>query len=230
MNSAIAIARARTVLEEQLRPATLNRARDDAVRVWSSVRPKLTLSCETAPSNRMARFARNILRAELPSPARYLEIGAFEGASLAFVHALLNGRVAATVIDPFENYDELPSVDMPSVGQRFLANMQAIGAEVRALRGASFERLPELIRERETFDLIYIDGSHAAIDVLADAALCWRLLAKGGLLIFDDYRFRDCQNGQIFECKTAIDAFAGVVGESAHIVDVAAQVFMRRIS
>src|SRR5438093_1353856 len=124
MNSTIAIARARTVLEELLRPAALRQAREDAVRVWSSVRPNLMLSGETAPSNRMARFARNIVQAGLPSPARYLEIGAFEGSSLAFVHALLKGRIAATVIDPFENYDELPSTDMPSIGQRFLANMQ----------------------------------------------------------------------------------------------------------
>jgi predicted O-methyltransferase YrrM len=211
MNSVMAIARARTVLEELLRPATLRKAREDAVQVWSSVRPKLTLSGEFAPSNRMARFARNILQAGLPSPARYLEVGAFEGGSLALVHALLKGRVAATVIDPFENYDELPSVDMPSIGQRFLANMQAIGAEVRVLRGTSVERLPELIRAREIFDLIYIDGSHAAIDLLGDAALCWGLLAKNGLMIFDDYRFRDYQNGRTFQCKSAIDAFATVV-------------------
>jgi hypothetical protein len=39
------------------------------------------------------------------------------------------------------------------------------------LRGTSVERLPELIRARELFDLIYIDGSHTAIEVLADAAL-----------------------------------------------------------
>src|SRR5262245_44676495 len=62
MNSTIAIARARTVLEELLRPAALRQAREDAVRVWSSVRPKLTLSGETTPSNRMARFARNIVQ------------------------------------------------------------------------------------------------------------------------------------------------------------------------
>src|SRR5262245_36320661 len=125
----MSIARARTVLEELLRSATLRKAREDAVQAWSSVRPKLTLSGEITPSNRMARFACNILQARLLSPARYLEIGAFEGLSLAFVHALLKGRAAATVIDPFENYDELPSVDMPAIGQRFLANMQAIGAE-----------------------------------------------------------------------------------------------------
>ena len=230
MNSVISIARARTVLEEILRPATLRRAREDAVQVWSSVRPKLKLSGEIRPSNRMARFARNIVQAGLPSPVRYLEIGAFEGLSLAFVHALLKGRVAATVIDPFENYDELPSVDMPSIGQRFEANMQAIGADVRVLRGTSVERLPELLRAGEIFELIYIDGSHAAIDVLADAALCWGLLVKNGLMIFDDYRFRTYENGRTFECKSAIDAFATVVRKDAQIVDVGAQVFIRRIS
>ncbi|MBW2723706.1 MAG: class I SAM-dependent methyltransferase, partial [Deltaproteobacteria bacterium] len=39
----------------------------------------------------------------------------------------------------------------------------------------------------ESFDLIYIDGSHAANDVLTDALLAWGLLKPGGLIVFDDY-------------------------------------------
>lgn len=42
----------------------------------------------------------------------------------------------------------------------------------------------------EWFDLIYIDGSHEAADVLADAVLAWPLLKPGGLLGFDDYGWR----------------------------------------
>jgi predicted O-methyltransferase YrrM len=228
MNSVIAIGRTRTVLDKIFRRSAFKRAQEHADHIWASVRPKLNLSGEVAPSNKRTRFARNILAANLPSPTRYLEIGSFEGGSLAFVHALLGGQVRATAIDPFENYDEQPSVDMPSIEQRFLSNIKAIGVDVRVLRGPSLLRLPELIAASETFDLIYIDGSHFAMDVIADAALCWKLLAVGGLLIFDDYRFRDYQSGRTFECKTAIDAFASVAGNDAEIIDVAAQVFIRR--
>jgi predicted O-methyltransferase YrrM len=39
----------------------------------------------------------------------------------------------------------------------------------------------------DSYDVIDIDGSHAAPDVLEDAVQCWRLLKPGGLVIFDDY-------------------------------------------
>lgn len=131
MNFRMSTARAKTALDSLFHPFAFKRARDDAARVWAEIRPALTLSGEPALTNRMARFARNILAATLPSPVRYLEIGVFEGASLALVHALLKGRVASTMIDPFENYDELPSVDMPAIGQRFLASMQAAQVFIR---------------------------------------------------------------------------------------------------
>lgn len=37
---------------------------------------------------------------------------------------------------------------------------------------------------------MYIDGSHAAKDVIADAVLAWALLRPGGVLIFDGERWR----------------------------------------
>jgi SAM-dependent methyltransferase len=214
MSSVMAIARARTVLSEALWPF-------DHVgeRVWSAVRPKLHLSRDMASARRRERFARNILRAKLPLPVRYLEIGSFEGGSLAFVHSLLNKQVVATSIDPFQDYDELPAHKMENVRQRFHANVQAAGVEVRVLRGTSLEQLPPLVADGETFDLIYIDGSHAALDVMTDAVLCWRLLAPGGLMIFDDYRD--------FESRPAIDAFVSLV--DATVADVASQVFLRKL-
>ena len=228
MNFQMGAARAITVLDEVFRPFALRRARIDAARVWAEIQPALVLSGGPTPSNRMARFARNILAAGFSPPVRYLEIGAFEGSSLAFVHALLKGKVAATAIDPFANYGELPSVDMSSVEDRFTRNMRSIGAEVRTLRGTSIEFLPKLIAAGEKFDLIFIDGSHSSLDVMTDATLSWQLLAERGLLIFDDYRFRKRENGRVFECKPAIDAFVQMIGREVEIVDVAAQVFIRR--
>ena len=39
------------------------------------------------------------------------------------------------------------------------------------------------------FDLVYIDGSHSAKDVLLDSLLAWRLLRPGGAMIWDDYEW-----------------------------------------
>src|SRR5262245_26836844 len=211
-------ARVRTFLNELVHRFEFRLARERANRVWSSIRPNLDLSRDMASERRRSRLAKNIIRAGLPTPARYLEVGSFEGGSLAFVHALLDGQVRVTAIDPFEDYDELAATKMSEVERRFQANVKVVGANVRLLRGSSTVRLPELIAAGETFDVIYIDGSHAAIDVMTDAVLCWRLLAPRGLMIFDDY--------QDFECRPAIDAFVGLVG--ARVVDAGSQVFMRR--
>ncbi len=39
----------------------------------------------------------------------------------------------------------------------------------------------------QVFDVVYVDASHMAGDVLSDAVLAWKLLAPGGIMIFDDY-------------------------------------------
>jgi hypothetical protein len=219
MHSAIVIARARTALDKLLHWRAFSKARDKADRIWDGAKARLDLSSEMASSNRRTRLARNILAANLPTPIRYLEIGSYEGGSIAFIHSLLEGRVRATVIDPFEGYSRRSSTEMSAVEARFRANSKAIGADVRLLRGPSFTRIPELIAAQERFDLIYIDGSHAALDVIADAALCWRVLAPRGLLVFDDYRLADC--------RRAIDAFIKLVKREAVIIDLAGQAFLR---
>ena len=48
--------------------------------------------------------------------------------------------------------------------------------------------------EKDTFDFIYIDGSHTAYDVLQDAVLTHPLLKVGGVLIFDDFGWKDPNN------------------------------------
>ena len=37
------------------------------------------------------------------------------------------------------------------------------------------------------YDMIYIDGSHRAKDILSDAVRAWNCLKKGGIMVFDDY-------------------------------------------
>ena len=67
-------------------------------------------------------------------------------------------------------------------------------AKVEFLSMSSCEAL-ERVREIR-FDLIYVDGNHQMASVLRDAELSWSLLKKGGLLIFDDYRWKDKKTGQ----------------------------------
>jgi predicted O-methyltransferase YrrM len=72
--------------------------------------------------------------------------------------------------------------------------------------------LPRLLTEmgKGYFDLVYIDGSHQAPDVLADAVLGFQLLRSRGIMVFDDYLWRggDGEVSNPANCpKLAIDAF-----------------------
>ena len=53
------------------------------------------------------------------------------------------------------------------------------------MQGRSEDILPGLVPS--SMDIVYVDGSHRACDVLMDGVLAWRLLKPGGVMIFDDY-------------------------------------------
>jgi predicted O-methyltransferase YrrM len=57
---------------------------------------------------------------------------------------------------------------------------------VTAMKGDSTDQLAELIRRGETFDFIYVDGSHTCLDCYADIIMAWQLLRRGGVLAVDD--------------------------------------------
>ncbi len=86
-------------------------------------------------------------------------------------------------------------------------------ARVRKVKDTSLHALATLISQNEKFDLIYIDGSHKAPDVLADSVNAFHLLRVGGLLIFDDYLWTDdvTKGKDILNLpKIAIDSFVNI--------------------
>jgi len=75
-----------------------------------------------------------------------------------------------------------------------------------------------MITERvNDFDLIYIDASHYAVDVLTDAVLSFKLLKGGGMMIFDDYLWAGDEN-IVYYPKIAIDAFTNVFSNHLKLV------------
>lgn len=224
------LGRFRTWINAVLKRRALRRARARAWEIYAPLSARLTLTSPDRPSDKLGRFAHHVVHSGLPKPVRYLEIGAFEGNSAAYVHALLEGNVRITVIDPFDDWVELAGVKMSQALERFKANIEAVGATaaVRVLRGRSLDHLPKLIDAGEQFDIIYIDGSHAIPDVLVDATLGWQLLARRGLMIFDDYWYRRPDLGRVFRPKLAIDGFVGAMAHEIEVVDVAYQVFIRK--
>ena len=136
---------------------------------------------------------------------RYLEVGVFEGRSSIWMldNILTHPSSRATVIDPFLAPANYPGTHLE---EAFLANLRASGAEDRTtvIKGYSQLELREL--PLDSYDIIYVDGSHTADDVLEDVVLAWRLLKNGGLIILDDYGW-PADYAPEMKPKIAIDAF-----------------------
>ena len=112
----------------------------------------------------------------------YLEIGVYEGRSFFWMleNVLTHPSSRLTAIDIF--------VPTP-LEKRFLDNAAASGRadRITTIKGYSAVELRAL--PLDSYDIIYIDGSHAGDDVLVDTALCWGLLKNGGILVFDDFKW-----------------------------------------
>ena len=133
-----------------------------------------------------------------------LEIGSFEGRSaLWFLENILTDSTASiTCVDIWVGpYEKL-----------FDENVKVYGQSNKLIKVKS--RSDEALRKlkRDSFDFIYIDGSHLAKDVLVDAVLAWDLLKPGGYIIFDDYNWYGVRSWLVpnFTPKIAIDAFVNI--------------------
>lgn len=149
----------------------------------------------------------------------YLEIGVFEGRSFIWMleNILTHPSAKATAVDIFPE----------DLKERFVANLNLSGSryKVTILKGTSqtlLRRLP-----LESFDIIYIDGSHLAKYVYLDAALSWDLLKKNGLLIFDDYLW-SLEFPTDLRPKISIDTFLTAFGDELEVVHKDYQVVVRK--
>ncbi len=167
-------------------------------------------------------------------PKTYLEIGSYEGASLTWICE--NAHIAeAHCIDTWEGGGDLPTgAHMEEVEKRFLNNLKILKKKlwspplIYIHKNFSINVLAEMITKAtfEYFDMIYIDGSHHAIDVLQDAVMAWSLLKMDGLMIFDDYLWRGAPFSQT--PKPAIDAFCNIHGDEAQVVMAGSQIALAR--
>jgi predicted O-methyltransferase YrrM len=107
-----------------------------------------------------------------------LEIGFAYGFSTIWILDAMqsNPHVA---IDPFEKtgWHGIGLVQVKRLGFKY---------NFRWIEDYSIHSLSDMIRQKERFDFIYIDGNHKFDDVLVDFYLSDQLLNLGGYIAFDD--------------------------------------------
>jgi predicted O-methyltransferase YrrM len=163
-------------------------------------------------------------------PTSLMEIGCYEGRSTSYLieRCAAFGPLQIYCVDTWQGSVDLPPEKMDGVEQRFDRNVATAaaraGADVtlRKIRQRSETALAGLVIERaDPFDLIYIDGSHTAPDVLADAILAFQLLRVGGVMIFDDYLWSMEPARSVDPLNTpklAIDAFTTVFARKVRVL------------
>jgi predicted O-methyltransferase YrrM len=173
-------------------------------------------------------------------PKSYLEIGVYEGQSLLYVAEWMedNGGGYCIGVDPYYP-DELERVVpgtervLPPVNEvydRAVSNIDEFhdnsttATSVQLIDRSSKEELPRLLEADMRFDMIYVDGSHHASDVLFDMVVGWELLKPGGVMICDDYLWRSAPIGHpnyrlLHHPKLAIDAFVNVNYDKLWVIE-----------
>jgi predicted O-methyltransferase YrrM len=161
---------------------------------------------------------------------RILEIGSFEGLSACFfLWRLPDAHV--TSIDSFmapRDYVAygIEVTDLESIFDRNVSRVDA--SRVEKLVDDSRRALLDLAAANRRFDLVYVDGSHLALDVIVDAALSWQLLTQGGILIFDDYSLSAHEPDPLLRPPAAIDAFLALVEGHREVLLKQRQVIIRK--
>ena len=186
----------------------------------------------------------------LPERKKFLEIGSFEGRSMAWI---IENMVAddaephsVVCIDTWEGSEEHTEGQLgEDLFGRFLHNKHvaqdkywartknaAAQSMVEAVKGKSADLLPHILSNwsgsRESYDFIYIDGSHTAPAVLTDACMAWPLLKPKGIMVFDDYNWMPSPRDILHRPKLAIDAFMNIFAEEVEVIHVGYQMVIRK--
>ena len=167
----------------------------------------------------MSNFTRDWFTPNVPVLSQYvfrdaetiLEIGSFEGRSTCWF-AEHCSQAHITCVDHFRGSSDMKDIDMTGLFERFMLNVAHLGHRLAVQVGNSWDVLPTM--PKSSFDIVFVDGSHEAQDVLHDAVQAFRLVKTGGLIIFDDYGWG--LEGQS-RPKEAIDAFLHCFNLKVHV-------------
>jgi predicted O-methyltransferase YrrM len=160
-----------------------------------------------------------------------LEIGSYKGdATSWFLNNLSSNKNSMVyAVDTWEGSPEYFHGNFQEVEDIFDRTIKLTGKSKQLIKMKMYssKALIELNRNNIVFDIIFIDASHEAIDVLSDAVLSWNILNENGVLIFDDYKWDQLENYH-FRPKVAIDAFLDIYKTQLKTLYIGRQVIIEK--
>ena len=162
-----------------------------------------------------------------------MEIGVYEGVASAWFlkNIMTNNASKFYAVDAFEGSPEyMNKIDFNQIEKTFWKNVKETGREKQVVMMKMFsnQALIKLIDKSDVmFDIIFIDASHEARDVVSDAILAWKLLKEGGVMIFDDYKWEKMVQ-EYFRPKLAIDSFVAIMKPELNVLAVKYQLLVQK--
>lgn len=159
-------------------------------------------------------------------PSKILELGSHEGVAACYLIDSLgkNKPLEIHCVDVWDECEDVSKEESKLIEARFDKNLSiAIKNSKNKInlfkhKNKSHVILSEMIVNGiNDFDLIYIDASHYAQNVLTDAVLSYRLLKTGGMIIFDDYLWSGDED-ILYYPKIAIDSFVNVFSHDIKLI------------
>lgn len=169
-----------------------------------------------------------------------VEIGVWEGQSTIWI--LENMAILSMhCIDTFEGGEDHKANSVfkkiiPDIEDRFRDNINIFIENypdykniINIYKGKSEDVMYDLMKHVKSWaDLVYIDGSHQAKDVMMDLIHSYKILRKGGLIVCDDYNWGVGDTYYQNLPKYAIDAFRTMFKKEIDIILLSNVVIMRK--
>ena len=167
-------------------------------------------------------------------PVHILEVGVYTGAAMEkFAECFLDLDPNAHYygVDTWEGSPEYTDIDFKEIEKAAMdiKKKSPSKSRIHIMKKSSAVALPMLLSKGITFDIIFIDASHVAKDVLFDGVLCMNMLKENGVLIFDDYLWTKLKPA-IFTPKPAIDSIMKIYEPEIEVLYSGYQVILKKVS
>lgn len=162
--------------------------------------------------------------ADLEKMELVAELGTFEGITAKYIcDNLLTKEGRIICIDPLLDYYTETDTEHKEIFkhqyQRFLRN--TYGKPVELIRKKTVDAFDEIKDFR--FGMVYVDSDHSTKGVYEDAVIAYKVCKNGGVIIFDDYLWRE-------ETQIGIDKFLHEYSKYIEIISKGYQVLIKKLT